>query len=200
MEQCLLVLPTVLLIGLPQTDRTRKRCRKHKQTLLRYKSCQAISSMRVALLHLCAKTAQNPVLAILKFYLDDCAHALPRPCHTFFVLECGSAKQLLVSQATPSTTQHRMYCITGTQRKGLVHMHAIRLVQISRFCRDQSEVCAVKSWCAYSGKCLLITWKYRVKQLSDWGMIPSFIRGNDVFVSLPTGYSKSLLCSIAFSF
>ncbi len=48
-------------LGLPQTDRTQKRCRKHKQTLLRYKSCQAISSMRVALLHLCAKTAQNPV-------------------------------------------------------------------------------------------------------------------------------------------
>ncbi len=45
-------------LGLPQTDRTRKRCRKHKQTLLCYKSCQAISSMRV---HLCAKTAQNPV-------------------------------------------------------------------------------------------------------------------------------------------
>ena len=29
-------------LGLPQTDRTRKRCKKHKQTLLRHKSCQAI--------------------------------------------------------------------------------------------------------------------------------------------------------------
>ncbi len=58
----------------------------------------------------------------------------------------------VVSQATPSTPQHRMYCITGTQRKGLVHM-PYSTCAISRFCRDQSEVCAVKSWCAYSGKC-----------------------------------------------
>ncbi len=51
-------------LGLLQTDRTLKRCRKHQQTLLRCKSCQAILSMRVTLLHLCAKTAQNPVHGI----------------------------------------------------------------------------------------------------------------------------------------
>ncbi len=54
----------------------------------------------------------------------------------------------LVSQATPPTPQHRMYCITGTQRKGLVHM-PYSTCAISRFCRDQSEVCAVK----YGGRC-----------------------------------------------
>ncbi len=42
---------------------------------------------------------------------------------------------------------------------------------------------------------LRIRWKYRVKQgmISEQELaITYFIRGNDVFVSLPTGYSKSL--------
>ncbi len=40
----------------------------------------------------------------------------------FEVLAMPVGRLHLVSQATPSTPQHWMYCITGTQRKGLVHM------------------------------------------------------------------------------
>ncbi len=107
----------------------------------------------------------------------------------------------LVSQTTPSTPQH---CITYWHAERGSGGYAHSTCAISRICRDQWEVCAVKLWCALSGKMLAYHILLRYWMGVEWVLlrkaalwlgyeslkaeqelaITSFVRGNDVFVSL----------------